>query len=195
MRTTHPGRARRAGLCAALTALTLAAASVLALDAGLAAAASNSTAAPIARIEGGAVRGAAVSGTYEFLGLPYAAPPTGNLRWRPPRPPIAWNGVRSATQFAPSCPQPPSLFAPPAPFSEDCLYLNVYSPTLRPGAHRPVLVWIHGGGFTEDGARNYDGSKLAADGTVVVTINYRLGALGFLAHPALASRAGGPAGN
>ena len=83
---------------------------------------------------------------------------------------------------------------PPAPFSEDCLYLNVYTP-VRYNADRPVLVWIHGGGFTEDGARNYDASKLAADGIVVVTINYRLGALGFLAHPALASRPGGPAGN
>jgi para-nitrobenzyl esterase len=81
--------------------------------------------------------------------------------------------------------------------SEDCLYLNVYTPILRgrTGGGRPVLVWIYGGGLTQDAARNYDGSKLAADGTVVVTINYRLGALGFLAHPALASRPGGPAGN
>jgi para-nitrobenzyl esterase len=81
--------------------------------------------------------------------------------------------------------------------SEDCLYLNVSTPDLhsRRGGGRPVLVWIHGGGLTEDAARNYDGSKLAAAGTVVVTINYRLGALGFLAHPALASRPGGPAGN
>src|SRR6185503_18777130 len=79
--------------------------------------------------------------------------------------------------------------------SEDCLYLNVYTPTARPGANRPVLVWIHGGGLVQDGARNYDGTKLAADGIVVVTINYRLGALGFLAHPALASRPGGAAGN
>ena len=89
-------------------------------------------------------------------------------------------------------------YLPPGPISENCLYLNVYTPTLRSsssGGGRPVLVWIHGGGLVQDGARNYDGSKLAADGTVVVTINYRLGALGFLAHPALASRPGGPAGN
>ena len=109
-----------------------------------------------------------------------------------PRP---WTGVRDATTFAPSCPQLPSGFAGAGPFSEDCLYLNVSTPTLRHNAHRPVLVWIHGGGFTQDARRNYDGSKLAADGTVVVTVNYRLGALGFLAHPALASRPGGPAGN
>ncbi|MBV9002249.1 MAG: carboxylesterase family protein [Solirubrobacterales bacterium] len=195
MRTSHSGRAVLGGLCAVLTALTLTAAVAPAVDTGPAAAGSPLTA-PILRIEGGAVRGAAVSGVYEFLGLPYAAPPIGNLRWRPPQPPAGWDGVRDATKFAPSCPQPVvgNPTPPPAPFSEDCLYLNVYTPSLRRD-DRPVLVWIHGGGFTEDGARNYDGSKLATDGTVVVTINYRLGALGFLAHPALASRPGGPAGN
>jgi para-nitrobenzyl esterase len=195
MRTSHPRRAVLGGLCAVLTVLTLTAAGAQAVDTGRAIAAWSPHAAPMLRIEGGAVRGAAVSGVYQFLGLPYAAPPTGELRWRPPQPPAKWNGVRDATQFAPSCPQPASLFAPPAPFSEDCLYLNIYTSTLRRDGDRPVLVWIHGGGFTEDGGRNYDGSKLAADGIVVVTINYRLGALGFLAHPALASRPGGPAGN
>jgi para-nitrobenzyl esterase len=89
----------------------------------------------------------------------------------------------------------PGPFAPPGALDEDCLYLNVSTPTLRSSADRPVLVWIHGGGLTQDAGRDYDGSKLAAEGTVVVTINYRLGALGFLAHPALASRPGGPAGN
>jgi para-nitrobenzyl esterase len=150
---------------------------------------------PIVTIAGGAVRGHALGRGFVFRGLPYAAPPTGHLRWRPPHRPRAWSGVRDATHFAPSCPQAPSPFAPPGRMSEDCLYLNVATPTLRPGAERPVLVWIHGGGFTQDAGRNYDGSKLAADGVIVVTINYRLGALGFLAHPALASRPGGPAGN
>jgi para-nitrobenzyl esterase len=100
--------------------------------------------------------------------------------------------------FGPSCPQPTQFnpFLPPGPISEDCLYLNVYTPSLQNhSGGRPVLVWIHGGGLVQDGARNYDGTKLAADGTIVVTINYRLGALGFLAHPALASQPGGPAGN
>jgi para-nitrobenzyl esterase len=91
--------------------------------------------------------------------------------------------------------QKPSLFGPPGPQSEDCLYLNVTTPTLRPDARRPVLVWIHGGGFTQDGAVNYDGTKLSEHGAVVVTLNYRLGALGFLAHPAFAHRPGGPTGN
>jgi para-nitrobenzyl esterase len=193
MKAIHPGRILLVALCA-LTAITPTAAGAPAVDTGVAEA-SNSGVIPIVSIAGGRVRGVAGSGGYEFLGLPYAAPPTGNLRWRPPHPPVAWDGVRDATQFAPSCPQPESPFAPPGPFSEDCLYLNVYTPTLRRDGHRPVLVWIHGGGFTEDGARNYDGSKLAADGAVVVTINYRLGALGFLAHPSLASRPGGPTGN
>ena len=86
----------------------------------------------------------------------------------------------------------PACSSPRAPQSEDCLYLNVSTPTLHRSAALPVLVWIHGGGFTEDGSVNYD-MKLAAGGIVVVTINYRLGALGFLADPALAVRAGQPA--
>jgi para-nitrobenzyl esterase len=150
---------------------------------------------PIVVIHDGAVRGAAVTGGDVFRGLPYAAPPVGSLRWRPPQREASWRGIRDATQYAPSCLQRPSLFQPPGPQSEDCLYLNVSTPTLRRDANRPVLVWIHGGGFTQDGALNYDGTKLAANGIVVVTINYRLGVLGFLAHPALASRPGGPAGN
>jgi para-nitrobenzyl esterase len=195
MKAIRVGRAVLATLCA-LTAMTLVAAGVLAVHTSVAAV-SNSGVVPIASTAGGTVRGVAVSGGYEFLSLPYASPPTGNLRWRPPQPPSGWRGIRDATQFAPSCPQPTqgNPFLPPGPLSEDCLYLNVYTSTLRRDADRPVLVWIHGGGFTEDGARNYDGSKLAADGAVVVTINYRLGALGFLAHPALAGRPGGPAGN
>ena len=129
--------------------------------------------------------------------MPYAAPPVGDLRWRAPRPASTWRGIRDATAFAPSCPQQPGLFAPPGAQSEDCLYLNVYTPAPgdRRGRDRPVIVWIHGGGLALDGARNYDPTQLAAEGTVVVTINYRLGALGALAHPALASRPGGPAGN
>jgi para-nitrobenzyl esterase len=103
--------------------------------------------------------------------------------------------VRDATRFGAGCPQEltGNPFLPPGTISEDCLNLNVYTPAPRRGGDRPVLVWIHGGGLVQDGGRNYDGTKLAAAGAVVVTINYRLGALGFLAHPALASH--GAAGN
>jgi para-nitrobenzyl esterase len=181
-------------MCAVLVALTLGAsgAAQVGISSGAASASDES---PIVIAGDGAVRGVAVPGGYAFRGLPYAAPPTGELRWRPPQPPAAWNGVRDASAYAPSCLQKPNLFQPPGPQSEDCLYLNVSTPTLRSDAKRPVLVWIHGGGFTQDGALNYDGTKLAGNGIVVVTINYRLGALGFLAHPAFASRHSGPAGN
>src|SRR5215470_8167964 len=121
----HPiwRRARLAATCcAALAALTLVAAGT----SGAAAAPSGARAAPIVTTSDGAVRGMAAGDVTEFLGIPYAAPPTGNLRWRPPQPPAEWHGVRDATQFASSCPQLPSPFAPPGPFSEDCLYLNVY---------------------------------------------------------------------
>ena len=194
----HPAPRRTARLaaacCAALAALTLTAAGATAAQAT---AAGTSAGAPVVTTSDGAVRGTTAGTVDEFLGIPYAAPPVGNLRWRPPAPAARWHGVRDATQFGASCPQAASPFAPPGPFSEDCLYLNVYAPTVgnNDQGGRPVLVWIHGGGLVQDGARNYDGTKLAAAGTVVVTINYRLGALGFLAHPALASRPGGPAGN
>jgi para-nitrobenzyl esterase len=181
-------------MCTALLALTPSAFGAAQVRHGSGAATTSSTD-PIVVTRGGAVRGVAVPGGYAFRGLPYAAAPTGDLRWRPPRHPASWSGIRDATHYAPSCPQKPNLFQPPGLQSEDCLYLNVSTSTLRHDAKRPVLVWIHGGGFTQDGALNYDGSKLAANSIVVVTINYRLGALGFLAHPALASRPGGPAGN
>ena len=201
MKTTRLRRFRRAALSAVSTVGVVA--TVLAAGAsGAVASSASGSDNPVVRIDDGLVRGVAMAGVYDFLGLPYAAPPTGNLRWRPPQPAAAWSGIRDATQFGPSCPQATMFnpFLPPGPISEDCLYLNVYTPTLRGGddgggGGRPVLVWIHGGGLVQDGARNYDGSKLAADGVVVVTINYRLGALGFLAHPALASWPGGPAGN
>jgi len=192
-----PGRRSAAAACALAVSVAVA---VVTAGAGNAIASPTSGSAnPVVRIDSGVIRGASAAGVNSFLGLPYAAPPTGNLRWRPPQPAAAWTGVRPATQFGPSCPQAQAFnpFLPPGPISEDCLYLNVYAPTAGSNDQggRPVLVWIHGGGLVQDGARNYDGTKLAADGIVVVTINYRLGALGFLAHPALASGPGGPAGN
>src|SRR6516164_4452079 len=209
MNATRSRRTLLAACCAPLAALTLAATGATAAKAGAAASAHGGG--PIVTTDDGAVRGVVVPGGYTFRGLPYAAPPTGNLRWRPPAPPAEWQGVRDATQFAPSCPQPvPNPSLPPGPLSEDCLYLNVNTPVLpgsdggnqlRRGSDQdgggglPVIVWIHGGGLTKDAGRNYDPAKLAADGVVVVTVNYRLGALGLLAHPALASRPGGPSGN
>jgi para-nitrobenzyl esterase len=180
----------------ALMCLILVASGVLGLGTAAAASAGGSGA-PIVRTNNGAVRGFSFSGGDAFLGVPYAAPPIGPLRWQPPQPPPDWKGVRDATDFAPSCPQPAGGFTPAGVLSEDCLYLNVYTPGLddRGSPGHPVLIWIHGGGLTLDGARSYDPTQLAAEGTVVVTINYRLGVLGFLAHPALASRPGGPSGN
>jgi para-nitrobenzyl esterase len=187
-------RSRLAAVRAAVGALILATVGATVAATAVPAAASGGD--PIVRIDSGAVRGVALPGGYAFRGMPYAAPPTGQLRWRPPRRPAAWNDIRDATQFGPSCPQVVySPFLPAGPLAEDCLYLNVSTPTLHHDANRPVLVWIHGGGLTQDAGRSYDGTKLAAEGTVVVTINYRLGMLGFLAHPALAPRPGGPTGN
>jgi len=132
MKAIHRGRAVLAALCTALMAATAVAAGAPAVDPGVGAAA-NFGVLRIVSTASGTVRGMAVSGGYEFLGLPYAAPPTGNLRWRPPLPAADWHGVRDATQFGPSCPQPTqdNPFLPPGDLSEDCLYLNVYTPTLR----------------------------------------------------------------
>jgi para-nitrobenzyl esterase len=146
---------------------------------------------PIAVTANGVVRGLANGAVDEFLGIPYAAPPVGPLRWQPPQPAASWIGVRDATQFAPHCPQLAGPFGL-ASTSEDCLYLNVYMPSHsrhRDGRH-PVMVWIHGGALVTGESNDYDPTALVADGVTVVTINYRLGALGFLAHPALADAQG-----
>src|SRR5271154_6227059 len=145
---------------------------------------------PVAGTANGAVRGLASGAVDEFLGIPYAAPPVGPLRWRPPQPAARWSGVRGATQFAPHCPQLASPFGV-ASTSEDCLFLNVFTPSHQPpGAGSPVMVWIHGGALVTGESNDYDPTKLVEDGVTVVTINYRLGALGFLAHPALADANG-----
>ncbi len=138
----------------------------------------------------GPVKGFLSNGVAEFLGIPYAAPPVGNLRWKPPRQVTPWTNVLKATAFGPQCAQITTLgvFAGPANNNEDCLYLNVYTPNVDPTAKEslPVIVWIHGGGNFDGETNDYDASKLASQGhAVVVTINYRLGLLGFLAHPAL----------
>ncbi len=153
----------------------------------IAAAAANSL---LVKTEKGPVEGFLKNGVAEYLGIPYAAPPVGNLRWMPPEPHAPWTYVLQAKTFQNICLQVTTLgpFAGPANTNEDCLYLNVYSPDVHaaPSEKLPVIVWIHGGGNLDGGSNDYDGSKLASQGhTVVVTINYRLGLLGFLSHPAL----------
>jgi para-nitrobenzyl esterase len=198
MQTTKRPRGRLAAVRggALLTSLAIAATAATAADATTKSAYGGTIANPVVAVDGGVIRGAAASDGYVFRGVPYAAAPTGDLRWRPPAPPAAWQGVRDATQFGASCPQVPSSFST-GPYDENCLFLNVYTKSLHgnDGDRLPVLVWIHGGGYTQGDGRGFDGMKLAQSGVLVVTINYRLGALGFLAHSALASQPGGPAGN
>jgi para-nitrobenzyl esterase len=155
---------------------------ILALLSGLTAVAS---AAPVVTAQG-PVEGFAKNGVTQFLGIPYAKPPVGELRWRPPEPAPKWTAVRQAKSFGPSCAQITTLgpFAGPANNNEDCLYLNVFTPDLK--AKLPVLLWIHGGGYYDGESNDYDATELAGRGRlVVVTFNYRLNLFGFLAHPAL----------
>jgi para-nitrobenzyl esterase len=143
------------------------------------------------RLDGlGAVRGDVAGAVRVFKGLPYAAPPVGARRWQPPAAAAPWDGVRDASRFGAACVQAPGLSAAnggdPGPLAEDCLTLNVWAPHASAGK-RPVLVWIHGGALVFGGGAvpAYDGAALARRGIVVVTLNYRLGALGYFAHPAL----------
>ncbi|MDB5447363.1 MAG: carboxylesterase, partial [Phenylobacterium sp.] len=151
--------------------------------------AGSATAAPQATIVQGRLEGASDGSVDRFLGIPYASPPVGELRWRAPRRPAAWTGVRPAVSYGADCMQNamPGMRWKPQPISEDCLYLNVWRPAQPAATPRPVMVWIHGGGFsTGSGAWPiYEGSNLAKHGVVVVTINYRLNRFGFFAHPAL----------
>jgi para-nitrobenzyl esterase len=149
---------------------------------------------PIAHTADGWVQGKTAGATAEYLGIPYAAPPVGALRWQPPHPAASWHGIREATSFAPHCPQPPSPFGV-ASTSEDCLYLNVFAPAGARGRDLPVMVWIHGGSLLVGESDDYNPAALVRNGVIVVTINYRIGALGFLADAALASRPGGPSGD
>lgn len=131
-----------------------------------------------------------------FKGIPFAAPPVGALRWRPPRPPVEWDSVYVAASFRPTCMQDPppagsfyqlEFYEEPEPMSEDCLYLNVWTAASSGAELRPVMLWIHGGAFRQGSGSmpSFDGTALAATGAVVVTTNYRLGAFGLLAHPDL----------
>ncbi|MFT6599691.1 MAG: para-nitrobenzyl esterase [Alloalcanivorax sp.] len=156
---------------------------------------------PLVEAPAGAVRGAREGALRVFKGIPYALPPVGERRWRPPAPMPPWEGVRDALAFGPACIQPRSrpgsIYAPALPsVSEDCLTLNIWSPENARGA--PVLVWIHGGALNTGGSAEpmFDGARMARRGLVVVSINYRLGVLGYLAHPALSAESpSGVSGN
>lgn len=163
----------------------------------------------IVRVESGLLAGTvgADPAIRVFKGVPFAAPPEGDLRWRPPQPPIAWEGVRRADAFGPICPQfipaPDTFYGrefylTEEPQSEDCLYLNIWTAARAPGEKRPVMVWFHGGGMIEGSGSlaSFHGEALARKGVVLVTVNYRLGVFGYLAHPELsAESAQGVSGN
>jgi para-nitrobenzyl esterase len=166
---------------------------------------------PVVSIADGQLQGHVERSVYAFLGIPYAAPPVSALRWKEPQPAAPWTGVRDASQFGNRCPQnASSTNQTPASSTEDCLYLNVWTP--NPAASKlPVMVWIHGGGNfggsasdplppvvggpnAADGGYFYDGASLSGNGTVVVSLNYRLGVFGFFPHPGLVAE-GSKAGN
>jgi para-nitrobenzyl esterase len=167
------------------------------LASNISAGAAMSATPPQVKTQQGRVEGLRTKGISEFLGIPYAVPPVGDLRWQPPVAAKPWKDVRQATQFGPACAQVTTLgaFAGPANVNEDCLTLNVFTPDIVTSGKLPVLVWIHGGGNMDGASSGYDASRLAALGkTVVVSINYRLGLLGWLANPALDAE-GHPFGN
>ncbi|MCC0093602.1 carboxylesterase family protein [Streptomyces flavotricini] len=143
----------------------------------------------VVRTDHGLVRGVSHGSYATFLGIPYAAPPTGPLRWRAPVPSTTWHGVRDATTAAQRCVQMPTPGAGAVSGSEDCLYLNVTTPTPKTaGSKRPVLVWMHGGAFLGGSGSDYQAEQLALRGdAVVVTVNYRLGIFGYFGHPGLGS--------
>lgn len=189
MRGARSGWGRLRGLAVvALLATAGTAGGASAASAGAAAAASE-----LVRIDAGHLRGARDGEVISFKGIPFAAPPVGALRWRAPQPVAGWSGVREAKSFGNACLQPPARSAAdalPVPLSEDCLYLNVWRPA-RASARLPVMVWIHGGSLVTGTASIpvQDGAALARRGVVLVSISYRLGRLGYFAHPALTREA------
>jgi para-nitrobenzyl esterase len=148
------------------------------------------------KTQSGMLSGAPVAGgVTAYLGVPYAAPPVGELRWKPPQPPLRWDGTRKADRFGTSCMQNQAgsrlpwteEFMTQGPIGEDCLFLNVWTAARAPSARVPVMFWIYGGGFNEGSSSVavYDGAELARKGVIVVSANYRVGPLGFLTHPEL----------
>ncbi|MCC6201606.1 MAG: carboxylesterase family protein [Gammaproteobacteria bacterium] len=143
-------------------------------------------------VTGGTIAGVEQEGILSFKGIPFAAPPVGDLRWRAPAPVKPWTGVKKADAFGAACMQPPNSQGNTAPVSEDCLYLSVWTPARTTSEKLPVIFWIHGGGFS--GGSNsipmYDGRGFAKKGVVQVSVAYRVGPFGFLAHPELSRESG-----
>jgi para-nitrobenzyl esterase len=151
-------------------------------------------------VTGGRVVGVLANGIVSFKGIPFAAPPVGPLRWKAPQPGKPWTGVKQASEFGASCMQDPAfakIFGAPPAINEDCLYLNVWTPAKAAGAALPVMVWIYGGGFVGGmtSVPVYDGTRLAEKGVVLVSVAYRVGVFGFLAHPELSRESGKGSGN
>src|ERR1051326_7770876 len=158
---------------------------------------------PVPTASGQVLGAKLASGVHVFRGIPYAAPPVGQLRWKEPQPVASWKGVRYATQYGNICvqtrsapgaardwgkdPLSPANMGDTTPESEDCLYLNIWTPAKAPGEKLPVMVWIYGGGFrnSSSSAPVYDGENFAKSGVVMVSFNYRGGVLGYLTHPEL----------
>lgn len=165
--------------------------------------AGTASAGPVVQTQAGAIEGTNErAGVESFLGVPFAAPPVGERRWRAPLPPTPWRGVRSATAFSRDCIQEPQSVPPGPgfnnPTSEDCLYLNIWRPAQAAATPLPVMVWIYGGAFIMGAGSfpSYDGAMFARGGVILVTFNYRLGRFGTFAHPALTrEQAGGSVGN
>lgn len=178
MNCTHPFAQLLAASCVLLGSAALAQAPAAQVQ--------EAASGPVVKTKQGKVQGAIANDVVVFKGLPFAAPPVGDLRWREPKAPAKWSDVRQATSFGNSCQQ-----------AEDCLYLNVYAPTTaKQGSKLPVMVWIHGGAFIFGSGSVYDGTQFAKQDVVVVTVNYRLGRAGWFAHPALtAENKRGPLGN
>jgi len=169
------------GLCLRLILIVAAIVGVDALSPAI-----GAGSAPIISTSKGAVAGIQSASMNEYLGIPYATPPVGPLRWTPPQAHSSWKGVLEATQFGNECPQ--FDFTGKVIGNEDCLYLNVYTPRKQrqnEGENLPVMVWIHGGAYTSGSGDPYDPTRLVAKEMIVVTINYRIGLLGFFAHPAI----------
>ncbi len=153
------------------------------------------------KTQSGLVQGTMEDGVTVYKGIPFAAPPVGDLRWRTPQAPATWTGVRTSDKFAPACMQVPivnkDLGMESVTTNEDCLYLNVWTPAKSANEKLAVMVWIYGGGFTIGGTSMslYDGMNFAKKGVILVSVAYRLGAFGFMAHPELTREQGGHSGN